>query len=273
MSNLLDIVIPVHGRYDILEECLDAIPDAVNGLGYKIYLYDNGSDKQERLAFYKDNKDRWENLEYKTTSEGLGFPTACNRGARLGKSPLLFFLNSDVILDPDSVPKMVLRMDDPQVGVCGMKLIFPDDVVTKKLSEEHRPAGKIQHICISLNAMGRFHHIFVGWSENNKRANRVGTLKDVFAVTGAAFLTRRNLFGKIGGFDEIYGRGTFEDLDYCMKARMESRTTVVETKARGLHYVGATAEFYNLGYNLSGNQQIFLQRWHDKLMYWDWRLY
>jgi hypothetical protein len=46
----------------------------------------------------------------------------------------------------------------------------------------------------------------------------------------------------------------------------------VEPNAVGTHYVGATAEKYNLPYNLNYNRMTFMQRWGHKLEWWDWRI-
>ena len=41
IKTLVDIIIPVYNRFDILEKCLKSIPDAFGDITYKIYIYDN----------------------------------------------------------------------------------------------------------------------------------------------------------------------------------------------------------------------------------------
>jgi len=84
-------------------------------------LVDNNSDKEEAKKFYGE-LDR--SITFIRNQENFGFAKACNQGARRKNSPLLFFLNSDVILQPNSVEYMIKDMDDPQIAVCGMKLLF-----------------------------------------------------------------------------------------------------------------------------------------------------
>jgi len=86
-------------------------------------------------------------------------------------------------------------------------------------------------------------------------------------------LTRRTLYKKVGGFDEIYGMGTYEDMDYCLKVREAGYNILVNPQASGVHYTGATAEYYNMPYPLNDNRVTFLARWKSKLMYtelWSW---
>jgi GT2 family glycosyltransferase len=224
-------------------------------------MIDNGSPKEEADEFYRQ-------FQYPITiirnKENLGFPKACNLAARRGTSPLLFFLNSDVILEPQAVAKLVAEMDDLKVGVCGMKLVFPPEVQSANLRPEIRPSSKIQHVGLETNIRGEFFHIFVGWDADHPKPNAMRT---PYAVTGAAFMTRRSLWNKVKGFNEIYGMGCFEDVDYCMSVRELGYNVIVNTSACGIHYTGATAEFYKLGYALDYNRMTFLQRWAGKMNY------
>jgi GT2 family glycosyltransferase len=264
LKPLVDIVIPVHRRFDLLQRCLDAIPKAAGKILYRIYIYDNASPKEEADEFYYSlDRDLAKITRSKTN---YGFPKACNQAARLGHSPLLFFLNSDVILDPGSMDKMVRVLDEPSNGAVGMRLIFPSDLVG--LNDQIRPAGKLQHVCLSVKINSEIYHPFMAWTPDHPR---VMMQREVFAVTGAALMTRRKLFSRAGGFPEIYGMGTFEDVDYCMAVREMGYNVMTEPEATGTHYTGATSEGYQIRYDLRNNQMTFLQRWGQKLEWWDWR--
>jgi GT2 family glycosyltransferase len=180
-----------------------------------------------------------------------------------GTSPLVFFLNSDVILDAGSMNYLVRAMDEPKVGVAGMKLVFPEHTDLPQ-DEVQRPAGKIQHIGLATNIRAEVFHQFLGWSENHPKVN---ALHDMYAVTGAALMTRRWLFNSAGKFNEAYGRGTYEDVDFCLTVRKMGYNVVVVPEARGIHHTGATAVKYQISYPMNENRTIFLQRWQKEL---DW---
>jgi len=261
--NLVSIIIPVYRRFDLLQKCLTSIPGAFGDIPHEVIIVDNGSPPDEAKFFYQD----WKQHRVIRNKENLGFPKACNKGANQAKAPLLFFLNSDVILDEGSGDLLVRAMDDPGVGICGMKLVFPEEDSTKK--GLMGPPGKIQHIGLSTNIRGNMLHHLMGWSEDNPRVNRV---RDVYAVTGAALMIRRNLFRDLGRFFEGYGLGTFEDIDICLAARDLGYNVIVEPNAVGVHYTGATVREYGIGYNLQGNEMIFRQRWQQKLMWTEWNI-
>lgn len=263
-NSTLDIIIPVYGRFDLLKECLDAIPAACRDLKYKIIVFDNGSPRDEADRFYSSRND--ENLRVIRNKENLGFPRACNRAFGYGFSPLAFFLNSDVILSKDSVPMLVKEFDNPAIGIVGMKLIFPE-VTDLPQDQFNRPAGKIQHIGLETNIHADFFHKYLGWSPDHPKVNK---RRECYAVTGAALMVRRSLFIQAGKFYEGYGKGAWEDVDLCMAVRSMGYNIIVVPDAVGIHHTGATATSYNLGYDLQGNKQIFLSRWKDKL---DWTEY
>lgn len=264
-STLVSIVIPVYNRFDLLAKCLSSIPAAFKDIAYDIVLVDNASEKAEADAFYDMAKARWP-ITVIRNPQNMGFPVACNMGAKRTRSPLIFLLNSDVILDPGSGSRLVHEMDNPEVGICGMKLVFPDDAAAMNLDPNVRPAGRIQHIGISMNVRAEPYHIYISWEENHPK---VMALHDVWAVTGAAMMIRRVVWNKSNGLFEGYGLGSYEDLDICQVARDMGYKVTVVPQARGLHYTGGTAEAFRLAYPLNQNRMIFLNRWNGKLQWWD----
>ena len=262
-KKLLDIVIPVMGQFDLLGRCLDSIPDAVGNFDYNVICVDNASPKEEADEFYLQYEGKIFTIRNK---ENLGFPKACNKGAGRKSSPLIFFLNSDVILEPKAIDLLVRAMDEPTIGIVGMKLMFPE--YAEGLNHQIRPAGKIQHIGMETDIHGMFIHSYIGW---NPEHPKVLAQREVYAVTGAALMTRRNIWNKIKGFDEIYSPGTWEDIEYCMRVRELGYNIIVVPEAKGVHFTGATAERNQRGFPLEQNKMTFLQRWANKLQWTSWR--
>lgn len=204
---LVSIVIPNYRRFDLLQKCLDAIPDAMGDISYEVILVENGSPKEESRQFFASAK-LPPNTKIVKLVQNIGFPGACNRGFKGSVGALTFILTNDVILDPGSGEKMVMALDDPTIGVVGMKLRFPSDRELEEAKLTHgngqRPADRVQHVGLFTNIHGQVFHMYLGWSVDNPR---VCALREVYAVTGAAFMTRKKIFQQTGGFDEIFGSG------------------------------------------------------------------
>ena len=248
----------------MLKECIEALPGAFNDIPYEVILIDNASPPEE-IGIYNT----WRNPPFSfrifLQKANLGFPKACNLGASKATAPLLFFLNSDVIMRAGSGELLVRDMDDPQIGVVGMKLLFPEKPI---LNPQIRPPGRVQHVGLVTNLMGDFYHIFLGWPADHPK---VEAMREVSAVTGAALMTRKSLFQTLGGFWEGYGLGTWEDVDYCLTVAERGLKIVVNVNAVGIHHTGATVETYQIPYPIYENRLKFLLRHGNKLEYTEWK--
>lgn len=256
VSAIVDVVVTTAGRFDMLRECLAALDKQETP--HNTYIVDIASDAEERIA----NQDIFESRNSKRLQQNVGFPSGANEGARMGSAPLILFLGDDVTLFEGTLEKMVRRMDDPTIGICGAKLIFPPTSTNPQ-----RPAGKVQHIGLALNIRGDIIHPLVGWSPDHPKTC---VSREVLATTGACYMVRRNLFSKLGGFDLVFGKGTYEDTDLCFKVRQAGFRIFVDTDARAYHYVGASVEKRKEGFPLQQNAMTFKSRWGGTpYMLWD----
>ncbi len=250
----VDVIIVTGGRWDFLQQCLEALDKQT--VPINVLLLDNASEAEERIQ----NQGLFEGLSTKRLQQPLGFPAANNEAFRMGSAPLTLFLNDDCILNEDAIEKMTETMKDESIGVCGAKLIFPPN------ASQGRPPGKVQHVGMCLSIRGDVIHPLLGWSPDNPKCC---VSRDVFSVTGACLMTRRSLFNKIGGFDPVYGAGTFEDCQYCLQIRSLGLRVFVNCEAQGLHYAGATAEKKKIAYPLAMNSLTFKSRFlNTPFMQW-----
>jgi GT2 family glycosyltransferase len=277
-------VIPVYGRPDLLRECLQALEIAALDVDYQLFVVDDASpDKSAMEVIYNSLNS---NTKIMQNTQNRGFPATVNRGAALGKSPSILILNSDVMLQTGAVRTMLNALwgdqsakgpitpaPDSQTGVVGPKLLFPD---TPNIPPDAR--GKVQHAGLAINAQGRPFHIQKGWDSGNPRLDHPRAMQ---AVTGACLMTRRDVWQAVargyqkagdpssGGFNEIYGLGTYEDVEYCFAARGNGYKVVLEPAAVGYHHVGASvSQRTEGGYPLGRNQSIFMARC-GHLLFWD----
>ncbi len=283
---LLDIVMPVYGEWGMLARAIGQVEQAAEGMQgeYRIIVVDNGTppwqpseeepgeeplegEESEGITISPEEQaapvkellrpiDRFIRIE-----ENIGYPGACNLGASKGNSPLLIVLTSDVYMEPGSITVLVREMDNPQVGLVGPLLLFPPD------ESPHGPAGGVQSAGIAFDIGGDPFHVFLAWTPENPRVKQ---RREMQAVTGAMFITRRSLWQQIGGLNEIYGAGTYEDVELCFEIRQRGYTVVFQPAAVGYHYVGGSIEHGagKGGFPLSLNAMTFKGRWAQFLQ-WD----
>lgn len=267
-QSVLDVVITTAGRFDCLEKCLDALYREAQLTPLSIYVVDIDSPAAERsqnnhLFVYNPEKDSGRNVvnfQSKRFPQNVGFPVGANEGAKMGRSNLLMILNDDVELCDGAIHEITKSFLDDTVGIVGIKLIFPQGT-------PHGPAGKVQHVGLSLNIRGEPIHPLIGWSPTHPKTQ---VSRDVWAVTGACLTIRRNLWSQLKGFDLVYGKGTWEDADLCLRARQLGKRIYVNTNALGYHYTGASQEKRKESFPLQQNMQIFQGRWGQSgLLIWD----
>jgi GT2 family glycosyltransferase len=274
---LLDIVMPVFGEWGMLARAISQVAAAAEGIEYRIIVVDNGSPPWQSSDPVKEGDepvtvspeeqaqpvkellrpvDRFLRIE-----DNIGYPGACNFGVSKVNSPLVMILTSDVYMEPGSINVLVREMDNPQIGLAGPLLLFPPD------DSPHGPAGGVQSAGIAFDIQGDPFHVFLGWSPDNPR---VKIRRDMQAVTGAMFITRRSLWEQIGGFASVYGQGTYEDVEYCFEVRSRGYTVVFQPAAVGYHYVGGSIQHGAGpgGFPLTMNAQTFKGRWGRQLQ-WD----
>lgn len=258
MPPLVDIVIPVYGQAKLLKMCLNAVlPTYLTRLSNIIVVDDASPNRSEMFEIY-NSPELVGHLKVVKHDRNKGFSTSVNDGAAKGKAPLILLLNSDVILEPDAIRQMCLELDDPEVGVVGALLTFPED------SKWDYP-GRVQHAGMAFDLTGKPFHAQLGWRPDNAR---VLMRKDnLQVVTGACLMTRRSLWNEMGGMAKVYGKGTFEDVEYCVRVKHVHKKKIVYTPlAKGVHYTGASIVGAKESYPLSENYLTFRSR---NKTFWD----
>ena len=100
---------------------------------------------------------------------------------------------------------MVEQAQRPSIGAVGAKLLYPDDTV------QH--AG----VVTGIGGVAGHSHKYAEASSGGY-FNMLRTVNNYSAVTGACMMVRREVFERLGGFDEQLAIA-FNDVDFCLKAR------------------------------------------------------
>ena len=176
----------------------------------------------------------------------LGFAGNCNAGAARAHLPILLFINQDVFaveqFSKGWDTAIVRAFDDPQVGIVGARLLFPD--------------ASVQSVGGVFDGASQPVHRCLGW--RNLTHPEIAEPRDVTWVTGAALAIRKSLFETLGGFDTSY-RMYFEDADLCLRAREAGWKVRYEPRATFVHPVGSTGG----SPHFLKNAQLFKSRWVD----------
>ena len=219
------IIVPLYGRIDFMELQLAFFSRTLGTDHEIIYVLDDPSLLRAAEALATSCLARFR-LPFRLValSANVGYAPANNVGLRLARGDYVCFLNSDVFpKTPDWLENMIATASArPEIGVVGAMLVFEDET--------------IQHEGCSYEVLPEF----AGWSFSlHPRKGRYpggdDGIREVEAVTGACLLMPMQLARDVGGFDEGYVIGDFEDVDLCRKAQARGRICVVDRRARLYH--------------------------------------
>lgn len=263
-AGVVDVVVPVFNQFDLLEKCLESLPAAAGNCDVKLCLVDDASTHPLRQRKFPQLQAQGVTVKYVTNAQNRGFPYSVNRGAEKGRGEFILVLNSDVFLAPEAIEIMVEEFVSEKVGIVGAKMLFPEDS-----TDPRRPAGTIQHAGLVVTFGGQPLHVHMGWPADHPRANKH---REVQLLSGCCMMVRRSLWELVGGFAEVYGRGTFEDMELCVAARLRGFLVMYQPAAWGYHVAGASVNGENM-FPLGPNLMLWKYRCGD-FVYWDeWRFW
>lgn len=205
------VIVPLYGRYDFMRYQLALFADdpAMSGVEL-LYVVDDPRIHDEVLELAAEIQPLFR-IPFAVVHAGrnLGFSGANNLGARVARGDLLLLVNSD-LMPARAGWVEAARMafaSIPEAGAIGAQLLYED--------------GSVQH-----EGMGT--EPYAGWgglhiNTHPRKGFAAGSPgappRRVPAVTAAFLALKRKLYLELGGFDEGYIIGDFEDSDLCRRIR------------------------------------------------------
>jgi GT2 family glycosyltransferase len=253
----ISVVIPLYGRFDFMRHQLahfvhDADFDKVD----LIYVVDDPSIKDASLntaisyhaLFQKPFRVIWYDCN-------LGFAGANNIGVRAARGEKLLLMNSDII---PQQPGWLSQLDHyytslPNVGIIGPLLQFADNSIQHagmKAKRDPYLPGFLLNI-----------HPGKGWEYPHTTEPSEQQL-----LTAACIYLSKEDYLAVGGFDEGYLIGDFEDSDLCLAIKKRGKNLWLAPGVRLWHL---ERQSQNIG-TVSGFRQLITLyngwRYHEKII-------
>jgi GT2 family glycosyltransferase len=200
-------------------DCLQSLfllPDQEN---LEIVIIDNASDdgSAEKLEAEFGPK-----IKIIKNKQNLGFAAANNQGAAISNGEFLVFLNSDTIIKEDflNVCADILNKH-PEIGIISPRLKLP--------------SGEVQRA-----ACGIFPNLYNLLAQKTKAEPIIDAGAEFYIsdwVSGCALMISRDLFQKIGGWDDHFFL-YYEDIDICKKAALHGFKAAIALKTSITHLGG-----------------------------------
>lgn len=199
----IGIVVLNYNGWNCTFQCIESLFHS-NPFPKKIILIDNGStdNSAKELIGRFENEPR---ITLLLLDKNLGYSGGMNKGIKLllGKKEIeiILLLNNDTIVRPDFLlPLAECLKEGSRCHIATPKILHEDGLTIWSAGE-----NVFYPLLLSMRYKG---------AQDSPRFN---SLRKINSVTGCAMAVRREVFGKIGLFDEKYF-SYVEDVDFCKRA-------------------------------------------------------
>ncbi|HXU70228.1 MAG TPA: glycosyltransferase [Polyangia bacterium] len=219
----VDVIVCVHNALDDVTRCLTSLVRYTR-TPYRLILVDDGSEQPTCAYLARFAEEQGATLL--RNERALGYTRAANQGLRASSGDYALLLNSDTIVTPDWLDRMVdCGESDARIGLVGPlsntaswqsvpEVRVDEDWAANALPDGWEPADFARALA----------------ARSPRQHPRVGFLN------GFCLMVKRALLTEIGLFDEqSFGRGYGEENDYCVRARAAGWQLAVADDAYVFH--------------------------------------
>lgn len=218
----LSIIVLGHNRFfETTDRCLASLSQDPEFASWEVVVVDNASDEESRDAFAQAPA-RYSGIKLFRSETNAGYPGGMNAGLRLVQGDPIVLVTNDVLVPAGTIGRLAAKLKShPHAGLIGP--------VTNA-------AGNEQKIFIDpplpIAAVMEQGHAFAEASPDGCMA--------AYRLDGCCVAMRRAVYEAIGGFDEAYSPGYYEDFDYSLRARKAGFELLVAENAFIYHEGGAS---------------------------------
>lgn len=218
---LVSVIIPNWNGKSLLSECLSSI-NKQTITSYEVIVVDNGSTDGSANYLIR----HFPSVKVVCLNKNVGFARAINAGVKASSAKYVVLLNNDTEVDKFWLENLVKAAGvHPEVISVNSKIL---NYYNRKI---------IDGVGILINEVGQARSI--GWNEED--LGQYERPMYIFGATGGASLFKRNLFLKLGMFDENYFMYS-EEVDFAFRAQFLGFKSLYCPKALVFHKQKATAK-------------------------------
>lgn len=250
----LSVIIVNYNVKYYLEQCLESVRRAAEGLQVEVYVVDNLSTDGSIPYLSK----RFPEVTFVENKENVGFARANNQAIRLSTGKYVLLLNPDTIVAEHTLGDFVRFMDEhPEAGGAGAYMLRTDGTFAPE-SRRGLPTPfvafcKMSGLASLFPRSRVFGRYYMGYLDENE-------MNEMEIISGAYMFLRREALDKVGLLDEdffMYG----EDIDLSYRI-LKGGYKNYFLPTRMLHYKGESTEksSYRYVYTFYQAMRLFFRK-------------
>jgi O-antigen biosynthesis protein len=235
----LSVIIVNYNVKEFLQNLLHSIEKASSNISKEIIVIDNASDDGSVEVI----KEKFPAVILIENKINVGFGRANNQGLAIAKGDFILFINPDCIVSEDTIDKMLLFFKEhPECGLAGCKILNFDGTLQLACRRSFPGPWTSFTKVTGLSNLFPKSRIFARYNLTYLDENKT---YEVDAVSGSFMMIRKEVYEKVGGFDEqffMYG----EDLDLCYRVQKSGFKVYYVHSTQVIHYKGESTKRSNL---------------------------
>lgn len=222
----VSVVIPTRDRPGLLKQCVSSVLTQTNYENVEFLIVDNGTVDPEAITYLAELA-RDPRVRIIRDDRPFNYSALNNTAVAESMGTVVCLMNNDIeVMDANWLQTMVISLLQPNVGVVGCKLYYPD--------------GTLQHAGVIVGLGGDAGHIFRGQHRDDPHYMHRPMLRhELSAVTAACLVTRKDVYERLGGLDEGFAVA-FNDIDYCLRARKDGCKVIYDPYVELIHHESAS---------------------------------
>jgi len=227
---MVSIIIVNYNTFHLVIDCINSVYEKTKNVKFEIIVVDNLSPNREIEKLNTIFPD----VKLVQNDKNAGFGAANNLGVKHSKGEYLFLLNSDTILINDAISILAENYEKlPKAGVLGGNLYSAD--LKPIESYENLFPNLLSDINYVFNDI-----IFKIKYGKYLRFNKTNEIKKIAGyIYGADFFVSKNIFEKIGGFDEDFFMYA-EEAELSMRINKKGYYMYIVPAAKIIHLEGGS---------------------------------
>jgi GT2 family glycosyltransferase/tetratricopeptide (TPR) repeat protein len=245
---MISIIILACNQIEYTKKCIDSVLKNTR-LPYELILIDNGSTDGtfDYFSAELENSINVGIVKLIRNETNLGFAAGNNQGIAAARGRYILLLNNDTLVTDGWLEQMIACVK-----------AHPDSGIIGPLSNNVSGPQQLKKVNYNIETgegLDKFARKFA--------VKHKGKAKKILRAVGFCMLIKQEVIQKIGGLDERFGKGNFEDDDFSIRALLAGFESWIAEDCFIHHFGSRTFTGIKINYRaiLKKNWNIFKKKW------------
>lgn len=240
-DNMTSIIILTYNQLDYTKICIDSVLKHTKG-EYELIVVDNASTDGTREWLERRDNIRWVVFN----RENVGVPAGWNIGLERAAKDTDYYvmLNNDVVVSEGWLERLIFCAElSKDIGAVGPRC---NNISGPQCDPANYSMFQFQDFARQYGVVN------------------VGMYYPFWRLVGFCLLIKAGVVREVGKFDERFGRGNYEDDDYCLRILEAGYKNVICGDCYVHHFGSKSWEGNTLWEQLQKNKKLFDEKWNAK---------